>query len=283
MDSQTKKILHINLTKNTYDVKLDKDSGRYLGGLGLAAKVFKDFLYDQPLVISVGPLNSYFPYASKACILYTGIDGELKDQYVGGSLASRIKFTGIDAIVFTGRAKEPLIIDIVDEKVVFRDLKTDQGELGLPGKRSFIQAGSKLFIDGYFSVPSNDLNLTLKKKNISSVIITGTNTFPVPQNEKYFELYNKFLAETEKLEVEKSGNPSCAGCPMGCSKSHLGESVDSALLNSLVVCSYAQPLFSDVNVVFACLDSLGFGFNHEELENFPTLVYDLMQEIKNVE
>ncbi len=146
-----------------------------------------------------------------------------------------------------------------------------------------MQAGNKFFVDNYFSLPDNDLNLVFKKKNISSVVVTGAKTFPVPSNEKYNEIYMDLLDNSKKLLVEKSGNPSCAGCPMGCESSHLGESIPDPLLNSLVVCSYAKPLFSNVNAVFSCLDSLGYGFNHEDLENFSQLVYDLLEEIKEVE
>ncbi len=280
MASQNKKILNINLSKQSFDVKINKDSDKYMGGLGLAAKAFSDCIYENPIVFAVGPLNGYFPYASKTCILYKNNKGALKDQYIGGSLSSRIKYAGLDAIVFTGKASEPLIIDITDEKVTFRSLDTDQGELGLPGKRTFLQAGNKFFVDDYFSIPGNDLNLEIKKKNISSVIVTGTKTFDMPDNDKYLEIYKSLLSKTDKLSIEKSGNASCVGCPMGCEKSFVGESIDEALINSLVVCSYAHPLFENVNEIFSCLDSLGFGFTHEDLENFPQLVYDLLEEIK---
>lgn len=281
MALQSKKILNINLSKQTFNVKIDKDSGKYMGGLGLAAKIYKDLGGKDLIVFAVGPLNGYFPYASKTCVLTKNSAGKIIDQYVGGSLSSRIKFAGIDAIVFEGKAPEPLIIDIVDEKVTFRSLDTEHGELGLPGKRTIVQAGSKFFVDGYFSVPDNSLNIEMKKKNISSIVITGSNIFDLPNSDKYLEIRKTLLEENDRMLVEKSGNPSCVGCPMGCEKSHEGESTDNALLNSLVVCSYASSLFNNVSSVFSCLDSLNYGFTHEELENFPQLVYDLLEEINN--
>ncbi len=280
MNSHTKKILYVDLKKQQAEVKFHDDLKGFVGGVGLGAKLLLKEELDSPIVFAVGPLNGFFPYASKTSVLFK--TDKLHDLYFGGSLSWRIRFTGLDAIVLHGRAKEPLVVDIADEKVTFRPFSEDLGNLGLPGKRSTIDlTETSVLVDGYFEVSGKALHQKLINKQVKSVVVTGTQTFKIENEEKYLEIYNEIVGKVGDLTVEKGGFPSCSGCLVGCNKSKVGEVSGDVLVHSLVACSYAQPVYSDVNTVFACLNVLGYPYTHEDIENFPKLVYDVLEELES--
>lgn len=272
-----KKVLYIDLEKNEYKMKTDLELEKYIGGVSMGLKLLADNLEKEPLIFSIGPLNGYFPYASKTSIVFHNA-GVIEDIYYGGTLSSRIKFTGIDSLFIFGKAPKPVVIDIHDEEVTFREGDTTKIDtLGLPGKRSIIKPiKSKLFLDDYYLTPQDLLEEQFERKNISGLVVTGTKTFELKNKEKYEELYLKILARTDELTVEKGTNPSCFGCPMGCSKSRIGEIGGNILAHSLVTCTYAQNIFSNIGAVFSCLNVLGYDYKHEDLEALPNLVEKLL-------
>ncbi|OGC47897.1 hypothetical protein A2886_01405 [candidate division WWE3 bacterium RIFCSPHIGHO2_01_FULL_42_13] len=279
MSSLAKKVLYIDLSRQEFEVKSHPDMNEFIGGVGLGAKLALDFGGDDFLIFSTGPLNGFFPFASKTSVLFRD-GGKIQDTYLGGSLSTRLRFTGLDAIFIHGVAKEPMVLDIVDEKVSFKPVGEDVGSLGLPGKRSVLDLDeNRASLDAYFEGPNNILHKILIQKNLKAMIITGSKTFDIPDRERYEELYAKILARTEDLTVEKSGKPSCSGCPMGCLYSKTGELGGDILVHSLVACTFAEKIYSDTSMVFSCLNVLGYGYTHEEIENFPKLVYDVLSKL----
>lgn len=280
MSWQNKKVLYVDLVTQTSEVKSHPDLSKYIGGIGLGSKLMLDSESDDVLVFSVGPLNGFFPFASKTSVLFKD-NGELQDTYLGGSLSTRLKFTGLDALVIKGSAKEPTILDIMDEKITFRAVDTDVGSLGLPGKRSVLDLDEKkATLDGYFESPKNLLHKVLIQKNLKSLVVTGSRTFEILDKERYEEIYSDILSRVGELTVEKSGRPSCSGCPVGCEESRVGEMSGDVLVHSVVACSFSEPVYSDVNTVFSCLNALGYGYTHEDIENLPNLVYDVLTKLK---
>lgn len=287
MTTLNKKILYINLANQTYETKLHDNYGKYIGGVGLGAKILNTIekseeasVSSEPIIFSIGPLNGYFPYASKTSVLFRH-HNELKDHYLGGNLSTRIKFSSLDAIVIYGRSKEPVTFDILDETVIFHTGGVDLGSLGLPGKRSQIsKKGEKYLLGDYFATVDDSLSQLLTNKNLQGFVITGTHTYDLPKSERYLELYNMMLSRIEEISVRKSGSPSCSGCPVGCFESSKGEESGNLLAHSLVACTFAQKIYGDTSIVFSCLDVLGSGYTHEDIENFPKLVYDLLEELK---
>jgi hypothetical protein len=51
------------------------------------------------------------------------------------------------------------------------------------------------------------------------------------------------------------------------------------LIHSLVACHYADKIYSDIGVVFSCLNVLGYDYTHEDLENLPKLIEDTIKNI----
>lgn len=280
MNLQAKKVLYIDLARQEYEVKSHPDVSEFIGGVGLSAKLALDFGAEDFLIFSVGPLNGFFPYASKTSVFFRE-GGKIRDTYLGGSLSTRLRFTGLDAIFIHGVASEPVVLDIDNEKVAFKSVGEDVGSLGLPGKRSVLDLDEqRASLDAYFESPQNILHKVLIEKNLKAMVVTGSKTFDIVNKERYDELYAKILAQTADLTVEKSGRPSCSGCPMGCIHSKVGEEDGNILVHSLVACTFAEKIYSDENVVFSCLDVLGLGYTHEDIENFPRLVYDVLNRLK---
>jgi aldehyde:ferredoxin oxidoreductase len=281
---KSKKVLIIDLKENSTEVRAFPDLYKYIGGMALGLKLYSLYQDEDPVVLSVGPLNGFYPFASKTSIvLQTG--GVAEDLYIGGSLSYRIKFCGVDSIVIKRGALEPTFLDINDTNVDFMVKNADLNLLGLPGKRSIFafsdmsQILSKLTLDGCFVTPENYLENKFLAKNLLGLVISGHTNFDIYNKPKYEEIYKKLLDSTDKLEVTKELYPSCSGCPMGCSKSRVGELGGNILVHSLCACTYAQQIYSDVGTVFSCLHTLGYDYSHEDIENLPNLVNAVLKEI----
>lgn len=274
-----KKVLFINLSNQKHSVKTLTELDKFIGGVGVGLKLLSDNIEKDPIIFSVGPLNGFFPYVSKTSIVFQ-LGGVVEDIYIGGSLSTRIRFSGIDSILITGKSKAPVFIDITDEVVSFRPADTDINSLGLPGKRAALKPiNNKFFLDDYFLSPENFLEEKMFTKNIAGIVVTGTKNYEIKNIERYEELYNKILARESELTITKGTNPSCSGCPMGCEKSRIGELGGNVLVHSLVACSYAKNVYSNIGVVFSCLNVLGYDYTHEDVESLPVLVEKVLSEL----
>ncbi|MBM4462971.1 MAG: aldehyde ferredoxin oxidoreductase family protein [Chloroflexi bacterium] len=127
------RMLEVNLT--TGEIKrstVDKDVLRqYIGGSGLAAKLFLDRVSpnvdplskENTLFFLTGPLSgtnipggSRFSACAKSPL--TNMWGE---SNCGGNFAPELRAAGYDGIILTGAAKKPVYLVIEDDKVELRD------------------------------------------------------------------------------------------------------------------------------------------------------------------
>jgi aldehyde:ferredoxin oxidoreductase len=277
MDLASKKILTIDLDRKTQEVGNYANLHKYVGGVGLALKLFQINEERDPLVIATGPLNGFFPYASKTAVVLND-SGVIEDLYFGGSLATRLKFTGLDAILILGKSRDEVILDINNISVEFRESSENIFSLGLPGKRSVINlTEQKVLLDQEFTTHEYLLENKLKQKNIKGLVVTGTEVFTPVDMEKYQELYHSILARKADLTVGESNKPSCSNCPMGCEKSRFGEIGGNVFVHSLVSCQFAEKIYSDLSVSFSCLNTLGYAYTHEDLENLPNLIEETLK------
>jgi len=260
METRPRKILSIDLTKKEYEVKSFEDLNSYIGGVGLGFKLMEMYYDKNPLIFAVGPLNGLFPFASKTAVVINN-DGVIEDVYLGGSISLRIRYAGLDAIVIHGTSQEKTILDITNAGVSFKDPSEDPEALGLPGKRSVIKVdGSKILLGGYFTTPEHYLEKEFTDKNISGIVVTGTELINIKDFDKYEDLYKKILNRKDELSVLEGTYP-------------------SVLLHSLVACQYADRIYTDVGVVFSCLNALGYNYTHEDIENLPKLIEQTLRRI----
>jgi aldehyde:ferredoxin oxidoreductase len=266
--TSVKNILEVNLDKKTFQIKKRNDLQDFLGGVGLSMKLYSEFRDEKPLIFSIGPLNGFFPYASKTSVFF-GIKDKVYDYYIGGSLSSRMRFADLDAIVFLGRSKNEIFLDIQGHHVNFLDYGIDFDSQGLPGRRSFIRfSTNKYLLDYFFRFTGNEADAMLVYKKISGLVISATHNFTIQDFSDYQEKYQDLLLRHGELNVQKDNFLSCSGCPMGCSKSVIGEKGGSLLAHSLVACSYSQKIFNNTDLVISLLGVLGYSYTHEDLERY---------------
>jgi len=279
MEINSKKVLLIDLAKQTFEAKSYSDLGKYVGGIGLGLKLYETYLTTDPVIFSIGPLNGFFPFVSKTSIVLSD-NGVIEDLYIGGNLSLRIRFSGLDSVVLCNKSPEPVVLDITNTQVTFKPASIDLDYLGLPGKRSLISfEKEKVTVNDYFSTPDDFLGQKLAEKNIKGISFTGTEVFKPNNFSAYESLYQELLSRTTGLRVEKGNYPSCSNCPMGCGKSKFGEIGGNVLIHSLVACQYADKVYSDIGVIFSCLNVLGYDYTHEDLENLPKLIENTLKQI----
>lgn len=275
----TRKVLFVDLENQTFEAKSLDSLDKYIGGVGLGIKLIYDNYQDDIVVIATGPFNGFFPFASKTAVIFEN-KGVLEDLYFGGTLSTRLRYAGIDAIVLMKKSVSGVILDINNEVVTFRSKDTDIQSFGLPGKKSVLsKVKGKYFLDEYFVTDETFLDDKLLSMGLEGLVITGTKTFDIENKEKYEELYKKILNKHNELLVGMDSYPSCAGCPMGCAKSRIGEIGGNVLIHSLVACKYAEPIYSDVGIIFSCLNVLGFTQTHEDIEAVPNMIQQILKDM----
>lgn len=279
INTKIKKVLTIDLDGNQAGIKSFADMNKFIGGVGLGIKLLENFKDKNPIIIAVGPLNGFFPYTSKTAVVLNK-NGVVEDLYIGGGLSLRIRFAGLDAIAIYGKSKEEVILEITNSQTRFLPKETKIDILGLPGKRSVLQIeNNKLNLDGYFTTPENFLEKAMEEKNISSLVITGTELFKLDNFSEYQKVYEEILSKQEELSVEKNVYPSCSNCPMGCGKSKVGELGGNILVHSLVGCQFADKIYTDIGIVFSALNVLGYDYTHEDIENLPSLIEETLRNL----
>lgn len=279
MNLRSKNVLTINLTKQEAVVKNMEELHPFIGGVGIGLKLLEIYKDKKPLIFSVGPLNGFFPYASKTSLVLED-NGVVEDIYLGGNLSTRIKYSGLDAIVIHGTADNEITLDIHNNNVTFIENCENPSSLGLPGKKStLVKDNEKALLNEYFTTPGDFLENEMRNKNLKGFTITGTEIYKVPNQKKYQQIYADLLSKQNLMSVEKNSYPSCAGCPMGCGKSKTGEIGGNVLLHSLVACEYSGKIYSDIGISFSCLNILGYDYTHEDIENLPASIEKTIREM----
>ncbi len=279
MTQDISSVLHVDLGKKEHVIKSYPDYKPFIGGIGLASKLILDLYEKNPIVIAIGPLNGLFPFVSKTCLSFV-CDGKFVDTYGGGRLSTRLKFAGIDAIVFEGKASQPTYISISENEVTFVSNENNLETLGIPGKRSVVKADfNKLIIDKNFSFGDSCAVKKLEDANVLGFVVSATSNRKISDPQKYEKQYNDVLSMVDKMQVVAGSYPSCSGCPMGCEKASVGENGGNVLVHSLVGCIYAEEIYSNISTVFACLNSVGYDFVHEDIEALSELVYSNIKKV----
>jgi len=279
MNFSSKKVLYVNLTNRSFEIKTYPDLHAFLGGLTLGLKIISLNKEKSPLVFFFFSLNGSFPFVSKTCILDYSVG--LTELYLGGALSSRIRFAGFDAVLVSGKSSEPVFLEINSSGVTFLTSAESFAEVGLPGRSAKLEFNKRfLVLNDYFYTWENKLAVFFENRNLAGLVVNATISLDLKSNSAYKTLYNEILARSGDLSVMPAGNPSCSGCPMGCAKSQIGETEGNVLVHSLVACKYASAIYSDLGIVFSCLNSLGYDYTHEDLESIPGLVKGLLKELK---
>ncbi|MCE5189897.1 MAG: aldehyde:ferredoxin oxidoreductase [Eubacteriales bacterium] len=231
MFHEDKRVLFIDL--NTEKLRIEKrpDLNEYLGGIGIAIKLFEENVHpqlpplheSQPVVFAVGAITSIFPVMTKTVAVFRSPHtGELGESYAGGRLAFAMMDAGYDAIVLTGKSKKPTYISVRSDNVSFRDARALWGlpstvigriirerEPG-PGKRSIIRIGpagengvsySSVCVDTYRHFGRLGLGAVLGSKNIKAMQVYGTTSIPIKDFPSYWKAYREIYKKCTDTEL----------------------------------------------------------------------------------
>jgi len=218
------KILEIDLTtgKQKETTIPEEEFRNYLGGSGLAARIFKQRDYgkvsplseEAPLLIFTGLLTGYnIPTACKASFCgkspATGIWAEAT---VGGYWPAAFKTSGYDGLIITGKAEQPVYIYFSNGKFAIKDatglwgedsystlekLQSEHGEktkvaaIGPAGENEVLI--SAIMIDGLDARAAGrcGMGALMGSKNLKAIAVTKSDNLP--------PLYDKEgLAEARK-------------------------------------------------------------------------------------
>jgi aldehyde:ferredoxin oxidoreductase len=209
MQGWTGRILRVNLTKKKTVIQ-DFDSTfarRWLGGRGFAAKILWDelrpgtdaFSPENKLIFATGPLTgASLPSSGKLLVAAKSpLTGGYGDGNIGTWACVMMRKAGYDAFVFEGKANEPTIVKVEDNKTDFLDGKehwhkgTFETEKFLKkqygtatGVVAIGQAGENLV--KYANIISQEgrgggrpgIGAVMGSKNVKAVAIKGTKELP---------------------------------------------------------------------------------------------------------
>jgi len=231
------KILQIDLSTGkieTVSVK-EQDQERFIGGSGLAAKIFFDsfdpgvdpLAPENPLIVMTGPIvGTQFPGTSRFAVCgkspLTGIWGE---GTCGGNFGPELKFAGIDGIIFKRAASSPVYLFIEDDQIELRDakdlwgvdnyavtdlLKERHGKEGKPKVLSVGPAGENLV---RFAAICNDkgdfigrtgMGALMGSKRLKAVVVKGSKRVEVFHPDQYTALRKSLLVKSRDAMVSQS-------------------------------------------------------------------------------
>lgn len=218
------KILEIDLTtgKQKETAIPEEEFRNYLGGSGLAAKIYRDRGYSElsplaeeaPLIIMTGILTGYnVPTACKASFCgKSPATGIWSEATVGGYWPAAFKTSGYDGIIISGKAKNPVYLYFGDGEFAIRDatkiwgedsystlekLKSEHGEkikvaaIGPAGEKEVLI--SAIMIDGLDARAAGrcGMGALMGSKNLKAIAVKKSENLP--------PLYDKEgLAEARK-------------------------------------------------------------------------------------
>lgn len=229
MKGITGKILEIDLSAKKLN-KIEIEEGvykKYMGGSGLAAKIFLDReLYkveplseSNQLMFFVGPLTgttlpgtSRFEVCCKSPL--TGIWAEAS---CGAHFGKEIKCAGYDGIIIKGRADYPVYIEIIDDKVEIKDAKHLWGKdtyeidehfanldkkwqvatIGVGGENQVLFAG--ITTDKGDHAARCGVGAVMGSKKLKAIAIKGTKKVNISDTESYDKLRKKL---NEKIKMD---------------------------------------------------------------------------------
>lgn len=284
MPNFSRQVLTIDLSQRRSSYGSFADLGHLLGGLGIGLDLVRQYQQDSPTVFSIGPLNGFFPFASKVSCLSLLLPGKVAESYLSGCSSLMMRFAGIDAIVIKGTSTTPLYVSVYPGGVVdFLDHENAREAFlksGVTGRRSFMTfSGNESLADDYFII-DQETGRKLFLSNLLGLSVSGDTSLPILKEREYKELYLEILGRGGELDVPYDGRLSCGGCPAGCEFSNLPEQkYDLTLSHCLVTCGFSGRIYESVPFVFSCLNALGLPYKHEDLEALSDRIKYIRQHI----
>lgn len=231
-------ILRINLSEGTVlREETNKDlAKRYIGGRGLASKMLMDEIDpavdplspENKLIFATGPLTGTpTPTGGRYMVVTKApLTGTIGSSNSGGYWGAELKFAGYDAIVFEGKAPNPVYINIVDDQVEIKDASSLWGKLvseataeleEVHGKKAKVAvigpAGERLSMvaavmnDRGRAAGRSGVGAVMGSKNLKAIVVKGSNKVPISDEAKLKEVFARCMAKIKENGVTGQGLP----------------------------------------------------------------------------
>ena len=231
MSNRKIKVLEIDLSTEKIKTHSREDLNKYLGGTGLAAKLYTDMVnpdlepldQEQAFVLANGPLNVIFPVVTKVVAIFRSpLTGEYGESHAGMRLSLGMRGAGFDAIIVKGKARRPTYLVIGPNGVELRDASAIWGlgddEIGnilrdlVPGRghRSMLRigpAGEKLVsfacvnVDTYRHFGRLGFGAVFGSKNLKAMVIYGDLDEKINDLSTYRKTYEKIYEKVVSTDM----------------------------------------------------------------------------------
>ena len=230
-------------------------SDRFLGGRGIAAKLYWDQVSPEVqafdpknlLIMITGPLAGFPGLAGSRWQVCGKSPATIPQHFsycnMGGSWGAELKFAGYDGLVIEGKSDGPVYVFIEDDTIEIKDAShlwgkgaietrnSLKGELGSSARVLAIgPAGENMVVFANLladddSTGSNGLGAVMGAKNLKAVVVRGSKKVKAADPETLREI-TKFLRELKQnqpwqVSTRLSGGAetkrdACWGCIKGC-------------------------------------------------------------------
>ncbi len=249
------KILRVDLSSgNVTDIPTADYADRFLGGRGIAAKIYWDEVSSQidaldsenRLIFMTGPVCGVPGFASRFQVCgKSASTNQFSYSNLGGSWGAYLKFAGYDGLVIQGKAGRPVYLWIDGDRVELRDAahlsgksafhceKEIQKELGKSVRVLTIgPAGDNMvsfatFLASENSVGAGGLAGVMGSKNLKAIAVRGDKKVEIADRDRVSKLRARIRelspAFTESMPSTGLLTPAdrlkksfCHGCLTGC-------------------------------------------------------------------
>ncbi|SOB58949.1 Aldehyde ferredoxin oxidoreductase [Pseudodesulfovibrio profundus] len=225
------RVMVVNLTTGKTNIVERDGRSEFLGGTGLAARLFQEFGHmdkdwddpEQPLIFAIGPLTGYYPLMSKTCCAFRSpYHNEYSESYAGGKSALSLRFADLDALVIIGKAKRLTALCVGSRRVETRDVEYMRGFDALQtgrvlrkvfpgsGRRSILRIGPAgenrsayacINVDTFRHFGRMGGGGVMGDKNLKAICILGDRGFDLPDNKEYPKLYKHIFKQLTTTEM----------------------------------------------------------------------------------
>ena len=218
------RLLDVDLSSGTIRrVELDaRNAELYLGGRGLGARLLYDntavgldpFAPEMALIFSVGPLTGTAAPQSNRFVVTTKspLTGGIADSHCGGDFATKLKYSGHDAVIIRGAASKPVYLVITEQGGRLEDAShlwgkgTADAQAALPdgfGKAVIGPAGENrvryaCIVSGRRVAGRGGIGAVMGSKKLKAVAVRGTKGYAINKPKEYLNL----LRETNRKATE---------------------------------------------------------------------------------
>jgi aldehyde:ferredoxin oxidoreductase len=188
----------------------------WLGGRGLGVHLIKDLItldpFDEnmPLYLSVGPLcGTAAPTSSRMSVVSRSpLTGTIFDSSVGGTFPLKLKQAGFDAVMITGRARDPVYLEISNGRAVIKEASWLWGQgcievnrhLQADGEVASIgPAGERLvklaniMVGSANSVGRGGMGALMGAKNLKAIVVDGSQKPAVADQDLFKKAFDDIM------------------------------------------------------------------------------------------